>query len=648
MVFYQHKRRLLHIALCFALILETQASGISFFSSSSKNRPYMEASKVQEWELYWSAIKSSNILKKHFIPWENPVNLTEMEYRKFLENSTNLTQFKQKGDNLLKKITQNKNPKTEIKLISTFMDFLEPIYKNDTAFAEYKESLSSYLINDGSFDNITQKHKAWMKKFHKSCNKRVQELSEYAVSNNSASSQANFQKNLNLFIQREVLSNGFNKDELDQITNSNYKKQAKRIAKNLNNPLDNSENCRIGNTPSLENTRDIQELLINRENRAKPLPKGATRADIMPPPEERLESSLKVPENSPKPAQISLWSSLFGQPKNKTPIENFMESPASLACQVIQTKLNELDALKNSRNSNKTKEEKIYEELAKQVIDRLQEEDFPSQPSAQRTGKKHVSFASTTQRESPANRNTTLAPHRPQTTTKTINKMKYVTQGVSQKDKKTAEANRWLTPGSAVIGGSGSLNNGPNSIQAIVHAAPGSMEGAKTIEPTLESVLESVKNSVKLAIEEGHKRIAIPLVGGGIFLDRINAKRSPQKKITIEELAKEIIKVAAPYGDQIQLVFMDYASSKHFQNANKQLKTRIITKNGDITDFKKHQCTAIVNAANVELIFGGGISGNIKDAINAAANKAENPINADQVQKETQEVLQKHYSTKKP
>jgi len=325
-----------------------------------------------------------------------------------------------------------------------------------------------------------------------------------------------------------------------------------------------------------------------------------------------------------------------------------MESPASLACQVIQTKLNELDALKNSRNSNKTKEEKIYEELAKQVIDRLQEEDFPSQPSAQRTGKKHVSFASTTQRESPANRNTTLAPHRPQTTTKTINKMKYVTQGVSQKDKKTAEANRWLTPGSAVIGGSGSLNNGPNSIQAIVHAAPGSMEGAKTIEPTLESVLESVKNSVKLAIEEGHKRIAIPLVGGGIFLDRINAKRSPQKKITIEELAKEIIKVAAPYGDQIQLVFMDYASSKHFQNANKQLKTRIITKNGDITDFKKHQCTAIVNAANVELIFGGGISGNIKDAINAAANKAENPINADQVQKETQEVLQKHYSTKKP
>ncbi len=173
-----------------------------------------------------------------------------------------------------------------------------------------------------------------------------------------------------------------------------------------------------------------------------------------------------------------------------------------------------------------------------------------------------------------------------------------------------------LPRGAALITSSGALAQ--TGITAIVHAASGSMnrEGGH-FEPTLESIRNSVANSVKLAEGFGHQRIAIPLVGGGIFLDRLGIEAS--------ELAKNVIAAATNARKTIEIIFVGLeADVAAFKRAG---ATNAIV--GSLVDGRAHGASAIVNAANTEVIFGGGLSGVI-----AKASKSKDAIN-----QEAQEII---------
>lgn len=185
--------------------------------------------------------------------------------------------------------------------------------------------------------------------------------------------------------------------------------------------------------------------------------------------------------------------------------------------------------------------------------------------------------------------------------------------------------------GSAVITGSGALEK--TGITAIIHAASGAMtmDGAE-FSPTLDGVTLSVKNSLALARRFGHKRVALPFIGGKIFLDRIGVEPI--------ELAQAIVDSAVEARGDVELRFVTFGAEDTALFNNAIQKHGALVKSGalavtpgSITDFNVHGASAIVNAANMEVAFGGGISGVI-----ARATQAGTAIDA-----EAKEAIRSHY-----
>lgn len=95
--------------------------------------------------------------------------------------------------------------------------------------------------------------------------------------------------------------------------------------------------------------------------------------------------------------------------------------------------------------------------------------------------------------------------------------------------------NSLAPPGCASITESGRLTD--KGINWVVHAATGSMgDFDQSTEPSLNSIANSVKAGVLLASNFGVKRLAIPLVGGNIFLGKIDF--GDQSKATMEGKAR--------------------------------------------------------------------------------------------------------------
>jgi len=86
-----------------------------------------------------------------------------------------------------------------------------------------------------------------------------------------------------------------------------------------------------------------------------------------------------------------------------------------------------------------------------------------------------------------------------------------------------------------------------------------------------------------------------------------------------------------------RIVFVPYSEADRqiFQRVLDELTTRypaerlagIEIRRGDITYFGTHQCSTIVNAANMEVQFGGGISEIIGDATGERANIDQVAVN---------------------
>lgn len=165
--------------------------------------------------------------------------------------------------------------------------------------------------------------------------------------------------------------------------------------------------------------------------------------------------------------------------------------------------------------------------------------------------------------------------------------------------------------GAALWTGSGRLADA--GIAGIAHAASGSMtvQGRPGFDPTRASVGVSIQNAFALAAGHGCRRLALPFIAGGIFAGRI---RPPIDKA---ELASVIVAACREHRGTVEAVIVAYdeADRAIFAQAlagNTDPGTTLVQ--GSITRFADHGADAIANAANMEVRFGGGISGVIGKA----------------------------------
>jgi O-acetyl-ADP-ribose deacetylase (regulator of RNase III) len=164
-----------------------------------------------------------------------------------------------------------------------------------------------------------------------------------------------------------------------------------------------------------------------------------------------------------------------------------------------------------------------------------------------------------------------------------------------------------LPRGSAIVTSSGNLSQ--QGIKHIIHAATGSMtRTGGQFEPTLKSVADSVHNSLDLARNYGDHRVAIPFIGGKIFVERIG--------VSAQELADRIVESAIQSRGDLELRFVTFGDedTKLFRTALSKFNaglsaTQATVLSGSLTDYGLHGASAIINAANMEAQFGGGLSG---------------------------------------
>lgn len=189
-----------------------------------------------------------------------------------------------------------------------------------------------------------------------------------------------------------------------------------------------------------------------------------------------------------------------------------------------------------------------------------------------------------------------------------------------------------LPRGSALVTSSGDL--AAKGITHIIHAATGSsgLSGG-AFDPTLESVRLSVLNSLALAKRFGAKRVALPFIGGKIFLGRIGT--------TPEKLAETIVRAALDGGGslEIRFVLFDEEQTRMFQRILDAVgpDPAVRALRGNLVSFEDHGSDFIVNAANTEVRFGDGVSG--------AIGRASGQIR--QIDDEARKAIETYYAARR-
>ncbi len=163
--------------------------------------------------------------------------------------------------------------------------------------------------------------------------------------------------------------------------------------------------------------------------------------------------------------------------------------------------------------------------------------------------------------------------------------------------------------GASVWTSSGNLAN--SGITAIAQAASGAMKHGVGFDPTRDSVAACIENSFLLAIKNGYNRLAIPFIASNIFRQRIIPV------IDKDALASLIVEACQYYRNSVEAVIVAYGAGDmaHLQKAmigNTDKGVTLVA--GSVALYADHKCAAIVNAANMEVKFGAGISGIIGKA----------------------------------
>jgi hypothetical protein len=130
-------------------------------------------------------------------------------------------------------------------------------------------------------------------------------------------------------------------------------------------------------------------------------------------------------------------------------------------------------------------------------------------------------------------------------------------------------------------------------------------------EPTLQSIKDSIENGFKLLIARGYSRMAVPFVGGKIFISRIG--------VTAPVLAHTILDACLTnYTAETVIVSNDPGDVKTFRDAVTpsfpHLDPNQVVLDCGILSFHQHKAPVIMNAANMEVHFGAGLSGIIGNA----------------------------------
>lgn len=165
--------------------------------------------------------------------------------------------------------------------------------------------------------------------------------------------------------------------------------------------------------------------------------------------------------------------------------------------------------------------------------------------------------------------------------------------------------------------GNGTSELYEKGINYIIHAAPEPRWHFFTDENFINCVVKSVQNSIILADTSKFEKLAIPLVGGGIYLFNCDPENLAEGIIigALNQVAEcqnleEIIFVA--FGEKVNgqekyYLAETFEKIKQEGNYSEKIKKAKAVK-GDICDKNLHGAEAIVNAANVQVKFGAGIS----------------------------------------
>ncbi|CFW93095.1 protein of unknown function [endosymbiont DhMRE of Dentiscutata heterogama] len=203
--------------------------------------------------------------------------------------------------------------------------------------------------------------------------------------------------------------------------------------------------------------------------------------------------------------------------------------------------------------------------------------------------------------------------------------------------------------------GNGSSILNSKGITHIIHAGPKERSKFPSDEEFIECVVKSVQNCIILAERNNSEKLAVPFVGGDIFLGKCDPEKLAEGIIRgvanqLAECQKLEEVTLIDYSGNTRHLFLEkvqqvkgdlfgftnfFDKDKHFAAALKGKPTKgLQVKVGDIRNKSLHSCSAIVNAANTYYGMGSGLAGAIKaqtgnaEKIDAKAKELINEFNS--------------------